>query len=308
MQNNKRKTETGCLYVLTHPSDPNLYKVGKTIRSPEARLAEHNSRVHEYAGQIVKETGLKWELKTHISVPDTYWAEAVFWAATGLADIPFRGGIEVVRLDTVCLETGLAAVKKAGIRPPPPPMDEHIYAYRAWMNKRLRGRGINLLGHVRSKFGKANFRCDLGHEWRTVPAVVAEGEGCPQCGMGKATIEEIERGVKAGVLCLLVHPDKPGLIKIGITSQNLEQASNEALWGDWQVHRFRNVEEPELAETIIWGLLGCPRPKNGEPISLDLNVAEEAFRAVHYRLVSEIAFWERAKDAAGTMLAGSLHQ
>jgi hypothetical protein len=25
----------------------------------------------------------------------------------------------------------------------------------------------------------------IGHEWRTIPNNVAEGEGCPQCGMAK---------------------------------------------------------------------------------------------------------------------------
>lgn len=84
--------KSGYLYVLVHPSDPDLYKVGQTTRHPEERLAEHNSRYDEYAGKIVKETGQKWKLKTYIAVPDPYWAEAVFWGATPFADIPFRGG------------------------------------------------------------------------------------------------------------------------------------------------------------------------------------------------------------------------
>jgi hypothetical protein len=34
--------ESGYLYVLVHPSDPDLYKVGQTTRHPQERLVEHN--------------------------------------------------------------------------------------------------------------------------------------------------------------------------------------------------------------------------------------------------------------------------
>jgi hypothetical protein len=47
----------GYLYVLVHPSDPDLYKIGVTILHPEERLAQHNLQYDEYAGRIVKETG-----------------------------------------------------------------------------------------------------------------------------------------------------------------------------------------------------------------------------------------------------------
>lgn len=292
-------TEAGYLYVLTHPSDPNLYKVGKTTRKPEDRLAEHNTRYEEYTGKVVKETGQKWELKTCIPVPDTYWAEAVFWAATGLADIPYRRGIEVETMDWKCVQAGLDAVKKAGVRPPPRAVDDHVYAYRAWMNKRIEGRGITLLGHVRSKFGKSDFRCDNGHEWRTVPNKVAEeGEGCPQCGMGERAPEEIQQAINVGVLCLLVHPEKPGLIKIGATNSPVEICTDENFWGGWHVHRYRNVEETDLAESLIWEMLGYARSNGDEPIKIDLSIVEEAFRGIHHRLVSEIALVEKAKDIA----------
>ncbi|MBN2433827.1 MAG: GIY-YIG nuclease family protein [Spirochaetes bacterium] len=42
--------KAGYLYVLSHPSDPELYKVGQTTRHPEERLAEHNSSVIASAG------------------------------------------------------------------------------------------------------------------------------------------------------------------------------------------------------------------------------------------------------------------
>jgi hypothetical protein len=41
---------------------------------------------------------------------------------------------------------------------------------------------------------------------------------------------------------------------------------------------------------LIWELLGYPLPNDREPISIDLHIAEQAFRGLHYRLRSEIAF------------------
>jgi len=38
---------SGYLYVLVHPSDPGLYKIGVTTHHPEKRLAEHNSNYKE---------------------------------------------------------------------------------------------------------------------------------------------------------------------------------------------------------------------------------------------------------------------
>lgn len=285
--------KSGYLYVSVHPSDPDLYKVGQTTRHPEERLAEHNSNYEEYAGQVVKETGQKWELKTHIAVPDPYWAETVFWVATPLGDIPFRQGIEVQKMKWEWVQAGLEAAQKAGVRPPPKPLPDHVYAYTAWMKKRLEGRGINLVGHVRSKFGKSNFQCSNGHEWRTVPNNVAEGEGCPQCGIGKKQPEEIRQAIKSGILCLLIHPDKPGVIKIGLTYSTLEQCYEENVWDDWEVHRYRNVEEPILAESLIWQLLGYPLPNDRELINIDLSIAEQAFRDLIPRMNSEIAALSR---------------
>ena len=81
---------------MTHPSTPNIYKVGQATRNPVERLAEHNCNYEEYAGQIVKETGQKWELNECHAVPDHSWAETVFWSATVLAEIPFRGSHKMV--------------------------------------------------------------------------------------------------------------------------------------------------------------------------------------------------------------------
>lgn len=239
----------------------------------------------------------KWELKTYIAVPDTNWAETVFWGATGVAEVPYRGGIEVARMEWKRVQAGLEAVKSAGVRPPPRPLPDHVYAYTASVKKRLEGRGITLIGHVKSKIsGRNNFQCSNGHVWRTIPNNVAEGEGCPQCGMGQRTLGEIREAAKPGALYLLIHPKKPGLVKIGLTYGTLQQSDADDFWGGWERHRGQNVEEPVLAESLMWELLGYPLPHDREPISIDLHIAEQAFRDLHYRLVSEIASAEKAKE------------
>ncbi len=292
--------KSGYIYILVHPSDPNLYKIGVTILKPEERLAQHNSNYKEYAGQIVKETGQKWELKKYVAILDTYRAEAHFWGATPLGNMPGLRGIEVHKMEWSWVQAGLDAAAKAGVRPPPQPLPDWVYAYTAWMNKRLEGRGIALEEHVRSKFGKATFRCNKGHSWRTRPDHVAEGEGCPQCGAGKRDPEEIWQAAKSGYLCLLVHPDKPGVIRIGLTYSKPNQWYEQNAWDDWEVHRHRYFDEPELAETLIWKRLGRPRPDDSEPINIDLSVAEQAFRNLIYDVHREIALREIDKEDSRT--------
>lgn len=296
MEKVAKTVKPGYLYVLTHPSAPDLYKIGQTTRQPEERLAEHNCRSEEYTGQVVKETGQKWELKTYVAVPDVFWAEVVFWGSTWQADIPFRRGIEIEKMTWKEVETALAAAKKAGVRPPPGPLPDWVYAYDAWMKNRLKGRGIELVGHVKSRHGKSDFRCSTGHKWRTVPNIVAEGAGCPQCGVGETTPDEAREAAGEGVLFLLTHPERSGFIRVGLTLRTLEQSFEENPWGEWQVHRYRNVDFPDLAVRLIWELLGCDQPKGDEPIKLDLKIAEQAFRDLIYRMQSEIALSEQARE------------
>jgi T5orf172 domain len=289
--------KAGYLYVLVHPSDPDLYKIGVTILHPKARLAQHNRQYQEHAGRIVKETGQKWELKTFITVPDPYWSELAFWAATGLAELPYQAGIEVQKMSWESVQVGLDAASKAGVRAPKP-VPNWVHANAIWMNKRLEGRGLTLLGNVRSKFGKSNFQCSNGHHWRAVPTDVVEGEGCPRCGIGKRDPEEVRRSARPAILCLLVHPDKPGLIKIGLTYSDQERCHEENDWGGWEMHRYRRVEEPALAEALIWELLGCPLYSNREPIRIDLRRAEQAFRELVPRLIHELALVGKQRHEA----------
>lgn len=274
----------GFLYVLEHPSDPQLHKIGITVLQPEQRLAQHNSRHEEHAGRIVKETGQKWVIKTYIAVADTVLAESVFWSATGWTDIPYRGGVEVVQMDWALVQVGLEAARTQQVRPPPatPPW---VPAYNAWMNKHLEGRGITLLGDVRSKYGRSNFQCENGHQWRTRPNDVAHGRGCPECGMGTRTPEAIQQAMGASRLCLLRHRDKPGLIKIGLTSGGSHDWQEEIFSGGWEVHRYRRVDDPALAQQLIWELIEHPMPVGDEPIPLDLRKAEQAFRDLIPRML-----------------------
>lgn len=295
----KNKIKPGYIYVLVHPSIPDLFKIGQTTRHPEERLAEHNSNYNEYTGQIVKKTGRKWELKEYYAVPDPSWAETVFWNATGLSDIPFRQGIEIEKMSWKLVQQGLEAAKKAGIRPQQKLFPDHVYAYTVWMKKRLKGRGITLVGLVTSRSGKATFRCSNGHEWRTRSTYVGEGEGCPLCGIGYRETEEIWREAKLGYLCLLIHPKKPGVIKIGLTYKTLEQCYEDNLWGDWQIHRYRFVEDPVLAERLIWGLLGLSHPPKDGIVKMDLSLAEQAFRSLIAQMHHEIALTEKEKINCG---------
>lgn len=172
--------KSGYLYVLVHPSDPDLYKIGVTILRPEKRRAEHNCQYEEYAGQIVKETGQKWELKTYIAVADPYLAERVFGGATPLSDIPFLGGIEVQKMEWKWVQAGLDAAKKAGVRPPPAPPTTAV-RNREWMLKQLEGSGITMIGRYRGLVTGMEFQCEKGHVFKESAGVVANRKSCPCC-------------------------------------------------------------------------------------------------------------------------------
>jgi hypothetical protein len=274
--------KAGYLYVLAHPSDPGLYKIGITTRHPEKRLLEHNTNFSEYTGRLVKETGQKWEVKTFMAVADSVLAEAAFWRATPFADVPFRGGVEVERMEWKWVEAGLSAAKKA-LKPPAELTPDYVYAYTAWMTKRLSGRGIDLIGRTTSRSGKSKFRCRNGHEWRASSTLVADGEGCPTCGMGTRTLTEVWKAAKLGRLFLLTHPEKPGSIKIALSYTAPGEVDNTS-WGEWEIHRSRFVEDPAMAERLIWELLSQPKPADGQPVQIDLKVAEQAIRDLIYRM------------------------
>ncbi|MBW7991928.1 MAG: GIY-YIG nuclease family protein [Planctomycetes bacterium] len=177
----KHTTKPGFIYVLTHPSRPKDYKIGVTTQKVEKRLAQHNSNYSEIAGQIVKETGVKWELKEYHSVPDIYYAEAAFWGATGIADIPYRYGVEIFPMDWKTVQAGLNAAMKAGVRPPPKKPVRLVHN-REWMIRELEGTGITLVGPRFNHIQYTEFQCDKGHTFRAIPRLLANNKSCPVCG------------------------------------------------------------------------------------------------------------------------------
>jgi hypothetical protein len=172
--------KSGYLYVLVHPSYPDLYKIGVTVLHPEKRLAQHNCLYEEYAGQIVTKTGQKWELKTYIEVPDPYWAERAFWEVTPFPDLPFRAGIEVERMEWQMVQRGLDAAKKVGIRLLRPPRPTSM-RNREWMIRQLEGSGITMIGGYRGLITGMEFQCEKGHVFKESPGVVANRKSCPCC-------------------------------------------------------------------------------------------------------------------------------
>ena len=52
---------------------------------------------------------------------------------------------------------------------------------------------------------------------------------------------------------------------------------------DWfELERYRNAEEVDVAESVIWELLGKPLPHDRDPIEMDINKAKEVFRSLIY--------------------------
>lgn len=170
--------KSGYLYVLVHPSDPDLYKIGVTILEPQKRLAQHNVQHDKYAGKVVKETGQKWELKTYIAVPDPYWAERAFWLATPFSLIPGLRGVEALRMEWQLVQKGLNAAKAAGARAPP---QRTLVRNREWMLKLLEGSGITMTGRYRGLVTGVEFRCEKGHVFKDSPGLLANYKSCPCC-------------------------------------------------------------------------------------------------------------------------------
>ena len=110
------RKRTGYLYILVHPSEADLYKIGVTTRDPLKRLAEHNTNYKKIAGRIVQETGQKWEMKEFHAVVDVYVAEKVFWGNSPLADMPFTNGEEVWNLRWEEVQKALDAVIKSELK------------------------------------------------------------------------------------------------------------------------------------------------------------------------------------------------
>ena len=180
--------EKGFIYLLTHPSDPLLIKVGKTVLAPTKRLHQHNSQLTKAAGKIVAETGQLWELAEWFEVPDCYHAESAFWQRPPMTELP-GGSVEVVRLsetsglDWNWVRDGLTAARSAGIRKDPTksPSNQSKVGTPQAIAAALKPLGIKIeLAEVDDK-KKLCYRCGAGHLFFVLPRMAEKLEACPIC-------------------------------------------------------------------------------------------------------------------------------
>lgn len=171
----------GYLYVLGHPSNPNLHKIGVTVLHPEKRLKQHNSNYSEYAGRVVQDTGLEWYLKTYIQVPDPYWAEKVFWDTTSFPLFPGGVSVEIYEMEWDTVQSGIEAAMRAGVRPEPTNKRTQV-RNRDWLNTQLIDTGIVLVGPYLGLIRRTEFQCAEGHRFLMSPGRIAHDPSCPSCG------------------------------------------------------------------------------------------------------------------------------
>lgn len=174
----EQSAKPGFIYVLTHSSMPNEFKIGVTTQKVEKRVAQHNSNYSELAGQIVKETGEKWQLQEYHPVLDIYTAEAAFWGTTGIADIPYRNGVEIFHMDDKQLQAGLKAARNAGVVSRVKKKPKYN---RAWMVGELKGTGISHIGQRFNHVQYTDFQCEYGHVFKAIPRMLANNKWCPVC-------------------------------------------------------------------------------------------------------------------------------
>jgi len=180
--------EKGFIYLLTHPSDPLLVKVGKTVLDPVKRLRQHNTQLDKAAGRVVADTGQLWELAEYFEVPDCYNAESAFWQRPPMTELP-GGGVEVIRLsetsglDWGWVRDGLTAARSAGVRDDVAkrPSDQLKLGTPQALAAALKPVGINIvLADVDGK-KKLCYRCKADHVFFVLPRVAQTLEACPIC-------------------------------------------------------------------------------------------------------------------------------
>jgi hypothetical protein len=179
----------GFIYVLTHPSDSKLVKVGITTRNPKIRLKEHNTQFEKAAGKIVEESGQEWVIKECHAVEDTYNAESAYYQRSPLTE--FAGGLkdEVMKLDGHIftwdwVTEGLEAAKKAGIRSDPsqaPIPKPKPKKGAQWIEEQLEGSGLKSLNGCGNGITKVAFECPMGHLFKISGRLLVNFPFCPVC-------------------------------------------------------------------------------------------------------------------------------
>jgi hypothetical protein len=100
------------------------------------------------------------------------------------------------------------------------------------------------------------------------------------------------------VICLLTQSESPGVVRIETGYGPLEEVCRLSSWENWDVHRYRNVEDVELAESLVWDLFGKPLTNERGPIVIYLHEAEDAFRKLIYAMHEEMALVEKALEVS----------
>lgn len=181
--------KTGFIYVLIHPSDPNLIKVGMTTRNPEIRLKEHNTQFDKAAGKVVEATGQKWVIKEFFPVEDTYNAESAFFHRPPLTEIPYILGDELLKLDGNIItwdwvNQGLEVAKSVGIREdisqPPIPKPKPKKGSQ-WIEDQLKDTGLRPLKGYGNGIRKVAFECSDGHVFKLDGRMLVRFPFCPIC-------------------------------------------------------------------------------------------------------------------------------
>lgn len=128
---------------------------------------------------------------------------------------------------------------------------------------------------------------------------VAEGEGCPQCGMGRRTPEEVRQAAKPGILFLLRHPDKldkPGLAKIGLTYRTLIRKTRASTFP-----REKNDLHKLSATSAVHWLAGANRAETLAPRLGELGCGPLVIRRRHSSRRFRLAMhWWFDQDFAST--------
>ena len=185
--------KAGFIYVLTHPSDECLIKVGMTTRSPQIRLQEHNTQFDKVAGEVVEATGQEWIIKDYFEVEDTYNAESAFFRRSPLTEIPYALGDELLRLDDKHMNwdwvnEGLEAAKSIGVRkdasqsPNPKPIPKKG---AQWIEAQLEGSGLKSVKGCGNGLTKVYFECPKEHTFKISGYSLVRFPFCPVCEPGQ---------------------------------------------------------------------------------------------------------------------------
>lgn len=181
--------EAGFIYVLTHPSDPNLIKVGMTTRNPHVRLKEHNAQFDKAAGKVVEATGQEWVIKEFFAVEDTYNAESAFFHRSPLTEIPYALSDELLKLDDRFItwnwvNEGLEMAKTAGVRrdtsEAPIPKTKPKRGSQ-WIGSQLKDSDLRPLKGFGNGITKVAFKCAKGHVFKVSGYSLVRFPFCPVC-------------------------------------------------------------------------------------------------------------------------------